>query len=215
MALGHMGFSNLPPSSIGSVGKTALTSIGKGAMVGAAAAPFMGPFSAIPAIGTAALDFGGAMIGAAASREGARKANEMNMRLAREAQDFSRASQDRQMSFQERMSNTSWQRAVSDMRAAGLNPALAFSQGGASTPSGSAPQGIRASVENELAPAVASAVAMRRLSLDIATQREQILNIRSQTSLNEALARNASVRSATGGVESVIKLLPYLKYIRG
>jgi len=41
-----------------------------------------------------------------------------------------------QMNFQADMSNTSYQRAVKDMEAAGLNPMLAYSQGGASTPTG-------------------------------------------------------------------------------
>ena len=69
------------------------------------------------------------VIGAGSSAYGQSEANEANERIAQENRDF-----------QERMSNTSYQRAMSDMQRAGLNPMLAFRQGGSSTPSGAVAQ---------------------------------------------------------------------------
>jgi hypothetical protein len=58
-----------------------------------------------------------------------------------------------QMEFQREMSGSAYQRAVADMKAAGINPMLAAKQGGASTPMGAMPQ-----IQDTLTPAVQSGV---------------------------------------------------------
>lgn len=114
-------------------------------------------------------------IGAGATAYGVNRANAANKAMARE-----------QMGFQREMSGTSYQRAMEDMRQAGLNPILAYQQGGASTPAGAS-----ATMQDSMGPAVNSAVSIGRAKAEIQNILEMNKKIKSDVALNEALEKSA------------------------
>lgn len=99
---------------------------------------------------------------------------EASQSSAREAMKFSADQAQLDRDWQERMSNTAYQRAVADMKAAGINPALAYSQGGATTPGGAAATGSTASmaqanVDNDTVRAILSEYMQNQTAAQVAS----------------------------------------------
>ncbi|AXH73212.1 MAG: DNA pilot protein [Microviridae sp.] len=134
---------------------------------------------------SASMNFEGAQSDQAYDRSmrSAASAMEYNERMMREAATLNQQGVDNQQAFAREMGSNQYQRAVTDLRAAGINPMLAYMKGGndsgsssaasvsapssapvtASKASGSAgssgaPTGAQATFQNILTPAFASAV---------------------------------------------------------
>lgn len=124
----------------------------------------------------------GDLIGGLLGKSAQKSANKTNIAL-----------QQKQLDWEERMSNSAWQRGVLDMQNAGLNPMLAFSQGGASTPSVSA-----ATVQptDALARGVSSAGTRAMLALQAEQLQAQTENVRAQTEKTRAETPGIKVTSA-------------------
>jgi len=106
-------------------------------------------------------------IGGALGFVGQQGTNQANIQIANAANAASAEQAAKQMDFQERMRSTQYQTAVEDMKKSGLNPMLAYTQGGAGTPTGAMGQVSTAKIGNSIGSALAGAQSLSMNEADI------------------------------------------------
>ncbi len=146
---------------------------------------------------------------------GQKDANSSNEKIASRTNRFNRAEAERDRTWQETMSNSAYQRSMADMEKAGLNPMLAYQQGGASTPSGAQASGVTAKMENEMDGAVSSAMQGIRLKQEVKNMKadEKVKNQTAKTARahegklkkeTEAISKSMGKNSAIGKAGNIV-----------
>ena len=109
------------------------------------------------------------LVGAGLGFIGGERANAANRDIAAAANAASAEQAAKQMDFQERMRSTQYQTAVEDMKKSGLNPMLAYTQGGAGTPTGAMGQVSTAKMGNSVGSALQGyqSLAMNNADIDL------------------------------------------------
>lgn len=132
----------------------------------------------------------GALVSAGIGFLGSERANAANRKEAARNRAFQSAEAGINRGFQERMRNTEWQAAVADMQAAGINPAVAYARGGASSPGGSMAGGSQAAPATD---SVSSAMAVLGMRKQLQLLDQQIAKTKSEAS---TAASEASIKFA-------------------
>jgi hypothetical protein len=132
--------------------------------------------------------------------------NNANAQQAQTSNQFSAQQAQNQMDFQKEMSNTSYQRGTADMQAAGLNPMLAYSQGGASVPTGAMAVGQQAQMQNVMLPAIQAMNNTAQTTLQYRKAPSEIAKTVQDTQTSSAHAYEADAREGKTRTETDVMI---------